>query len=139
MFSWGLHLQAVEHALNAGHEKFTGRDREAVKKAMQSVRLDVGLAKVHPPPPIPLQILHSFDSNSATSLQCWDGRIYERLSMLLVTLCSWLCLCKRGEDLCWFLCCTTCPRHTTGEHEQCQQIDSGRLHELLGTVKGNCI
>ena len=39
-------MQAVEDALNAGHEKFTGRDREAVKKAMHSVRLDAGLAKV---------------------------------------------------------------------------------------------
>ncbi len=36
----------MEHALNAGHEKFTGRDRDAVKKAMHAVRLDDKLAKV---------------------------------------------------------------------------------------------
>ena len=46
---WGWHIskseQAVEDALNAGHEKFASRDRDDVKKARQAVRLDPSLAK----------------------------------------------------------------------------------------------
>lgn len=38
-------LQAVEDALNAGHERFSSRDRRDVLDAMKAVRLDPGLAK----------------------------------------------------------------------------------------------
>lgn len=38
-------LQAIEDALNAGHERFSFEDRENVKKTLQDVRLDPELAK----------------------------------------------------------------------------------------------
>ena len=38
-------VQALEDALNAGHERFTSRDRDAVKKARKAVRLEPALAK----------------------------------------------------------------------------------------------
>ena len=40
-----LHLQAIEDALNAGHERFSFEDRDNVKKTLQDVRLDPELAK----------------------------------------------------------------------------------------------
>lgn len=38
-------LQAVEDALNAGHERFSFDDRDNIKKTLQDVRLDSELAK----------------------------------------------------------------------------------------------
>lgn len=38
-------LQAIEDALNAGHERFSFEDRDNVKKTLQDVRLDPELAK----------------------------------------------------------------------------------------------
>ena len=39
------YLQAIEDALNAGHERFSFEDRDNVKKVLQDVRLDPELAK----------------------------------------------------------------------------------------------
>ena len=38
-------LQAVDDALNAGHERFSFDDRDSVKKTLQDVRLDPEIAK----------------------------------------------------------------------------------------------
>lgn len=38
-------MQAVEDALNAGHERFSFDDRDNVKKVIQDVRLDTEIAK----------------------------------------------------------------------------------------------